>query len=475
MRAFLWPAMGLLLSLAGAGARERLVILSPHWEGIRKEYHRAFVEWYRQRTGQEIEVVWLDMGGTSDDEKYIRSQFAQKPEGIGIDLFWGGGVDPYIRLAEEGYFQPYRVPSSLLERIPADYAGLPMYDARFRWYGTALSGFGILYNRVVLRRLGLPEPQTWEDLARPCYFTWVGSADPRHSGSVHMMYEIILQAYGWERGWQVILGLGANARSFPEGSSRVPKDITVGEVAAGLVIDIYASRQMAEVGAEYLGFVMPEGQTVINPDGIGILRGAPNLAAARAFVEFVLSPEGQRIWMLPVGAPGGPREFLMARMSILPELYTLLGEQAVTRENPFQWRQSLRYDAEKGSTRWSLLNDLLGVLVIDPHDDLVRAWRAALRAGAGQEALEELGRVPLSEEEALRLAKAWKDERLRNRVLGEWAAFAAEKHRRLLERYAPHWQGQERVYGALRLFFPLLLGLVLLGELVRALGGWLLR
>ena len=176
---------------------QELVIISPHCEGIRYEFGHGFERWYEEQTGQPVTVDWRDFGGTSDDVKYIRSGFTKSPEGIGIDLFFGGGIPPYELLAEEGLFEPYQLPDDILQHIPAQYPGGDLYDPQFRYYGTVLSGFGILYNKEVLRRLNLPEPESWEDLAAPEAFTWVGMGDPRSSGSALMVFEIILQAYGW--------------------------------------------------------------------------------------------------------------------------------------------------------------------------------------------------------------------------------------------------------------------------------------
>jgi ABC-type Fe3+ transport system substrate-binding protein len=156
----------------------------------------------------------------------------------------------------------------------------------------------------------MPVADTWIDLTDPRLMGWVGSADPRHSGSVHMMYEIILQAYGWEKGWDVIEKMGANIKSFTQAASTTPMEVKSGYVAYGLSIDVYAWSQIAEVGRDKMSFVFPNGLTVINPDAIGILKGAPNRAVAEAFVDFVLSDRCQKLLMLPPGAAEGLRKTL---------------------------------------------------------------------------------------------------------------------------------------------------------------------
>ena len=253
--------------------------------------------------------------------RYIESEYKNKPKGIGIDIFFGGGYDPYLALKKAQLLEPYALPKALLEKIPPRLAGVPLYDPDHTWYGATLAGFGIVYNKVVLGLTKLPVINTWEDLASPRAFGWVGSSDPRKSGSVHMVYEIILQAYGWEKGWKIITGLAANVRSFTNSASQVPKDVAIGEVAYGLAIDFYAWAQVKEAGADKIGFVMPDNLTIITPDAIAILKGAPNPEVAKAFIRFVMSEEGQKLWLLVEKAPGGPQRFQLNRFSVLPSFY----------------------------------------------------------------------------------------------------------------------------------------------------------
>jgi ABC-type Fe3+ transport system substrate-binding protein len=335
-----------------------------------------------------------------------------------------------MELKKLGVLEPYRVPDEILREVAPTIGGVPLYDSDYTWYAATMAGFGIIYNKVVLKRLGLPEPKTWEDLARPEVFTWVGSADPRKSGSVHMAYEIILQAYGWERGWQIITALGANVRGFSAGANQTPKDVAVGEVAYGLAIDFYAWAQVREAGEEMIGFVMPADVTVVNGDAIAILKGASNRAIAERFIRFVLSEEGQKLWMLRKGEPDGPQKFDLDRFSLLPGLYPKVKERSSVRLNPFEWKSDFVYDATKGGGRWGIVNDLIGSLVIDPHDRLAITWKGAIKAGNVEADRQRLAAMPVSEEEVQKLVDqgSWQDATFRNRTLNAWASLAREKY-----------------------------------------------
>jgi len=243
-----------------------------------------------------------------------------------------------------------------------------------------------------------------------------------------MAYELILQAYGWDRGWEVITTLGANVRNFAAGGSQAPKDVAVGEVAYGLAIDFYAWAQVAAVGSEYVGFTMPDNLTIVNPDGIGILRGAPNLEAARLFLHFVMSEPGQKLWFLRKGVPGGPVSDQLNRFTVLPDLYREHSDDAAVKVNPFEWRSELVYNSAVGGGRWSVVNDLIGVLVIDSHHDLRRAWREAMEDGVTEQEVRRLSSVPVSEEQALGLAESWRSPEFRSRTLADWTTFARTKY-----------------------------------------------
>jgi ABC-type Fe3+ transport system substrate-binding protein len=419
----------LIHSFPAVGFADKLVLISPHWEGIRYEFERGFKARYQSETGRTVELEWIDVGGTSETLRYVESEFKNKPASIGIDIFFGGGLDPYLALKKSHLLAPYTLPEPLLEKIPPKLAGVPLYDPDHSWYGATLSGFGIVYNKVVLGLTKLPVITTWEDLASPIAFGWVGSSDPRKSGSVHMVYEIILQAYGWEKGWRIITGLGANVRNFTNSASQIPKDVAIGEVAYGLAIDFYAWAQVKEAGSDKIGFVMPDNLTMITPDCIGILKGAPNPDVAKAFIRFVMSEEGQKLWLLVEKSADGPQRFQLNRFSVLPSLYALSPQSTAVKLNPFSWRSDFAFDPKLSSDRWSIVNDLIGALVIDQKHLLTRAWKGALATGSSEQEFQRLAAMPISADEALALAKTkWKDPAFRNQKLNEWINFARSKY-----------------------------------------------
>ena len=407
-----------------AGVTETLVIISPHRREVRQEYSRGFARWMRSRQSRNVDIQWLDVGGTSKILKELESRFAAAPDHPGVDLLFGGGVAPYLTAVQKNWLTSWTPPPGLLDDVPALCAGSPVYDPGHRWFGVSLSGFGILYNKPLLARLGLPPPLTWSVLASPAYYSWVGSGDPRSSGSVHMCYEIILQSYGFEKGWPVIAGICANVRTFGEAGGTVPREVAAGDIVAGMVIDQYAQTVIQSAGDGSMAFELPLQQTVISPDAIALLRGAPHRTLAEAFLEYVLSREGQRLLYLPAGKEG--QEHSLFRMPVARSLYA---DPAAPRPNPYDFPAGLAYDNDLATRRWAVLNDLMGVWLIDAHADLQAAWRSILsQSGDTSRQAAALGQAPLEEKELEALARKWNDPRFKQAVLQAWSQAARTRY-----------------------------------------------
>ncbi|MFN0066107.1 MAG: ABC transporter substrate-binding protein [Limisphaerales bacterium] len=426
--------IALLLLLVGlpAPAAERLVIISPHNEAIRDEFGRAFSAWHAGEHGAPVEVDWRVVGGTSESLRFVLSEFARKPEGIGLDIFFGGGQEPYLELAAKGLAQPHQLPPEILDGVPAEVAGIELRAADGAWFGSAISSFGILQNLRVQQLAGLPSVTRWEDLARPELLGWVGAGDPRNSGTMNVMFESFLQFYGWEKGWQLLTQLAGNTRRFDRVSAVTARDATLGESAYALAVDFYAFTQVAAAGRTNMSFILPADFAAINPDGIAILRGAPHVAAAARFVDFVMSDDGQKLWFLPRGHPGGPQRSSIERMPVRPALYERFRDVSNVQFSPFDLPGGFRYDARLGGRRRGVVAALAGALFVDLHPNLQRAWRGVIARGLDAGELADFGRMPLTEEQALALSgEPWKQPAERNARRTEWQRWGRAKYARL--------------------------------------------
>ncbi len=405
----------------GKAANETLTIISPHRREVRLEYSRGFSEWMQAQHHRQVAIQWLDVGGASKIMKELESRYGASPDNPGVDLMFGGGIAPFLTAIQNKWLAKTELAPGLLDNIPKTCAGSPVYDPGQRWYGVTLSAFGILYNRPLVKRLALPVPLSWNDLARPEYYSWVGSGDPRSSGSVHMCYEIILQTYGLEKGWPIITRICANVRGFGEAGGTVPREVAAGDIAAGMVIDQYAQTVIKSVGGDALAFVLPQKETVIGPDPIAMLRGTKKHELAKLFMEYTLSEAGQRLLYQAAGING--QQHNLYRMPVLNALYQ---DADAPKPNPYDFPAGLVYDNELATRRWTILNDLMGAWLIDAHADLKVAWKNSMHQPPAL--IEKLCCSPVTEKELEALIPTWNNPRRKQEVMQKWSQDAQARY-----------------------------------------------
>ena len=420
-----------------SGGLLRLVIYSPHNDQIRYEFSRAFNGWRREQGEAAIEFDWRAGGGTTDIRKQIIAEFTAKAqqgreaEGIGADLFFGGGDYEHNKLAQgidvtrDGAEQrvvitaPVRFPTGeLTEVFPvATIGGERLYHKDLSWVGAALSSFGIVYNRDVVAMLDLPEPGTWSDLADERYRGWIALADPAHSGSIAATYNAILRRLGWNDGWRVLRRVFANARYFTASASKVPVDVSAGEAAAGMCIDFYGRYQAGAIGGQRLGYVDPPKMTAITADPISILRGAPQPELANQFVLWLLSPQGQGLWQRRRGTPAGPERCELRRLPARPDMYQPQ-EMAdwADQVNPFDIAEPFPDGMPNLFGTVALVSH---AMAIDVHADLTAAWAAIV---AERDPARRAAMLSLFDEMPDALILRWPDDDLEQ----HWAQFLAQ-------------------------------------------------
>lgn len=359
-------------------------------------------------------------------DQAARRAFLASDIGVGIDLFFGGGAYDFIQQARAGRL----VDSGLIRELPEVFSpdsipevvsGEPFYDSEGRWIGACVSAFGICYNPEVLRRTGFTElPAAWNDLADPRLFGEVALADPTKSGSAAKAFEMLIQQQmqirlreleaeqpdanpeertrqaveeGWLQGLRIIQRAGANSRYFTDSAGKVPIDVSQGEVAIGMCIDFYGRYQSEAVQIDdapsRLQYFTPEGGSSVGADPIGLLRGAPNREVALAFMRFVLSIEGQKLWNFRVGTPGGPARYALRRLPIRKELYApeYRPYRSDPRVDPFVEAESFTYRPEWTAPLFGVLRFLVKVICLDPEDEQRAAWKAIIAAGLPPDAL----------------------------------------------------------------------------------------
>ena len=405
----------LLLLLSACGRNDNapsaltLTIIAPHGSDIRREFADAFSAWHQKHYGSPVHLVWPDIGGggTETIVKYLDAAY-QNGDSSGNDLIFGGGSNSFNSFAAKGYLVPVPElpprspwPSDPIRDVPPDIFGSALHgkdkDGREVWVAATMSAFGMTINKDRIKELGLPTPRAWEDISRPEWSGKLSLADPSKSGSVKTSYEMIFQQYGWEKGWVIITRLFENAALIRDNGGGPPDDVSSAEAVAGIAIDYYGPLAADRAGKKIVAFVTPEGGTALDADPIAMLKGAPNAEVAARFIRFVVSPDGQKIWTLRAGTPGGPLKSSLGRLSVIEDLYKTQAAHLFDPANPFlpvDGTPPFKMNMDLSRQRNPFLGELIKAALIDNHRALRRARQAIRDAGDRPELLAKLEALP---------------------------------------------------------------------------------
>ncbi len=309
--------------------------------------------------------------------EYIRSH--------NVDIAWGGGPTLFDSLLSEKLLKPLEGEMVLdaVKQIPDTVAGAPMkriVNGKLYWVAAAIASFGFTVNTDVAKNLGFDwkELKSWRDLASDQLGVLMlkvgvpvlGIADPTMSTSNTRMYEIILQAYGWEEGWRILTLMAANAKVY-SGSGDVRDGVINGEIMVGITIDFYGyTAQKLNPACVY---VLPEGETIVNGDPIAVTVSTKHPEAAEAFVAWVLT-EGQKVWLDPS----------INRMPVNPKVFET--PEGKARKDLYEaYQRTLRAKAMNFNDTLAMLTEdamrlYFKATLVDLNDLLKKAWTALLKA-----------------------------------------------------------------------------------------------
>jgi len=239
----------------------------------------------------------------------------------------GGGMVPFISAANEGLLEPYK-PTGW-EDLPEKRGNLVLRDKDWRWTGAAIIALGYAYNP---RRTPESElPKRWEDLADPKWKDQIMMWDPASSGTAMLFLQAALlrskmQTGSEEAGWKFLKAFYGNMLRYAEEG---PPSLMVsrGEIKIGIHFEHQVLQSLPQKdGPEAVAKAMEDLRWTLPPDSpvivdpIALIKNAPHPEAARKFIDFIMSPEGQEIineYFFVMNPKFGPPKYLDYQLSDL--------------------------------------------------------------------------------------------------------------------------------------------------------------
>jgi len=345
--------------LQAADLESKVVIVTSYPKDLTGPFKKAFEA---KNPGTTVEVLQKK---TSAAVKYIQ----ETAQANTSDLMWASAPDAFEVLKGDDLLVKY---TPQAQGIPEKIGSYPINDPEGYYIGFAGSGYGIMWNTRYLKAKKIPVPKEWADLIQPVYHNHVGMSAPSRSGTTHLTVETVLQGQGWEKGWATWKAMAGNFKMVTERSFGVPEGVNSGDFGIGIVIDFFGFSSKAT--GFPVDFAYPTVTTLV-PANIGIVKGAPSPKAAAAFIEYLLSIEGQELLLDPA----------IRRLPVNPETYA---KAPADFPNPFKDESigaAVKFDVGLSKDRYNIINSLFDVMITYRREDLAKATEAIQKAEAALE------------------------------------------------------------------------------------------
>ncbi len=247
-------------------------------------------EFESRHPGVKIDLLY---SGSVELEQRI---FAEIEAGnLRADLIWAANPALFLNLKNAGWLMPYESPQA---------AAIPdlLKDPDHMFIAGRVHNMGIGYNTRLVASDKVP--QTWAE-----FLEWgpkAALASPLHSGTNFNMLGAFVT--NEDIGWEWFEKARKNGVKVVRGTGDVTRGLVSGEFAVIKGIDYIMAGQASE-GAP-VAFVFPKDGVLSLPSPIAIGRNARNPEGAKAFLDFIISKEGQQVLV--------DRHFLPVRTDVAP-------------------------------------------------------------------------------------------------------------------------------------------------------------
>jgi iron(III) transport system substrate-binding protein len=290
------PLLGLALALAlpGLAAAQTVTV----YTAGPADLIEALAEGFTAATGTQVDVFQATTG-------QVMARLEAEAASPIADVLISASLDTALDFDARGLLLPHRA---------ANAASVPDFLKAETWVAQGVAALAIAWNPDS----GAPRPDDWADLTGEAYRDLVTMPDPSSSGSAYELVAALSasDAYGWE----LFERLKANGMIVPGANAQALNPVLQGAKAVVFGAVDYIAMNRATAG-ESIEVILPASGTVIAPRPMMALASAPNPEGARAFIDYVLSDEGQArvaaVSLMPARADVAADRPLIADLTVL--------------------------------------------------------------------------------------------------------------------------------------------------------------
>ncbi len=234
-------------------------------------------------------------------------QAEQQAGGMLADMLWMADLDYYEELAKKDLLLPYDPPEA--GKVPS----------KFKYDGARYHEVRLIFNTVGFNTLRVnTRPTSWMDVTDPRYKGKIGMASPFYSGAAFSTLGTLVNMPGF--GWDYFRKLKDNGAIIEQANGTVAQKVATGEFWMVSVVDFMVRN--AKASGSPVDHIWPKEGAILVATPFAILKSAKNPEGAKAFLRYLYSVDGQKLFVqqgyVPV-LPGleGPKDLPPEKLEVV--------------------------------------------------------------------------------------------------------------------------------------------------------------
>lgn len=254
-------------------------------------YDSAMAKAFQAKTGIKVKLV-------DDSTGNIVAKAEAEKSNPHWDVIWFDGPSTMQSLDNQGMLLQNWTPSDMSNYTSLGKKLVPSDDAYFP--GGITAAVAMAYNTKLVKPS--QAPKDYQDLLKSQYKGAFGMNNPSISGPAFPFVAGIMQQKGLQQGEQFFTDLKKNGMHIYPTNGNTLKALLAGQIKVAMIQD--SALISAKLKGDPINIVYPSSGAFTLPDVMGIDKNAPDMAAAKQFVEFVLSQQGQKVMVNPKNGGG---------------------------------------------------------------------------------------------------------------------------------------------------------------------------
>jgi iron(III) transport system substrate-binding protein len=254
-------------------------------------YDAAMAKAFQAKTGIQVKLSDMSTGP-------LIGKIEAEKSNSHWDVAWFDGDASMQELDNEGLLLKGWTPNDVSNLTPLGRSLVAPDKSYYPGGVTAAAAIGV--NTKLLPKAEYPKD--WKDLLNPTFKNAVAMNDPSISGPTYPFVAGILNLMGNTRGKKFFLEMKANGMKVGRTNNVELNGLLTGQYKAVMIQD--SALVSAKAKGEPINIIYPSSGVFTLPDVLGINKNAPDMAAAKEFVEYVLSREGQKVMSNPRNGGG---------------------------------------------------------------------------------------------------------------------------------------------------------------------------